>query len=62
MFFGSVVREALAVAASAMRAASRDPSQMPPALHVDRVSAGYRGNRLALDDISSRWKRASASP
>lgn len=40
------------MAASAMTETSHEPSDNPPALHVDRVSAGYRGNRNALEDIS----------
>lgn len=40
------------MAASAMRDMSRSAAGDPPALHVDRVSAGYRGNRQALDNVS----------
>lgn len=40
------------MAASAKRETSRNWAGDPPALRVDRVSAGYRGNRDALDDIS----------
>jgi len=52
MLFGSVVREVYGLAASAIRDTSRNAAGDPPALHVDGVSAGYRGNRQALDDIS----------
>lgn len=40
------------MATSAMRDTNLNAAGDPPALHVDRVSAGYRGNREALDDIS----------
>jgi len=52
MFIGSVVREVYDLAASAIRDTSRNNTGDPPALQVDRVSAGYRGNRHALDNIS----------
>jgi len=52
MLFSSVVREVYDLAASAIRDSSRNSRADPPALHVERVSAGYRGNRHALDDIS----------
>ncbi len=52
MLIGSVVREEYGLAASAMRDTSPKSAGDPPALHVDRVSAGYRGKRQALDDIS----------
>ena len=42
------------MAASAIRDMSRAAAGDPPALHVDGVSAGYRGNRHALDGISFR--------
>lgn len=35
-----------------MRETSRKAAGSPPALNVERVSAGYPGNRQALDDIS----------
>ncbi|MDE2775025.1 MAG: metal ABC transporter ATP-binding protein [Chloroflexota bacterium] len=35
-----------------MRETNLNAASDPPALQVDRVSAGYRGNREALDDIS----------
>ncbi len=44
------------MAASAMTETNREPSDNPPALHVNRVSAGYRGNRNALEDISFQVK------
>ena len=44
------------MAASAMTETNREPSDNPPALHVNRVSAGYRGNRNALKDISFQVK------
>lgn len=40
------------MAALARRDRSRNASCDPPALHVDRVSAGYRGNWQALDKVS----------
>ncbi|MDE2854718.1 MAG: metal ABC transporter ATP-binding protein [Chloroflexota bacterium] len=43
--------------ASALRDSSRNRAGDPPALHVDRVSAGYRGQGLALDDISFNVKK-----
>jgi ABC-type Mn2+/Zn2+ transport system ATPase subunit len=52
MLFGLIVREDYDLAASAMRDRSRNAASDPPALNVDRVSAGYRGNRDALDNIS----------
>lgn len=57
MLISSVVREVTALAASALRESSRNGAGDPPALHVDRVSAGYRGNRHALADISFKVKR-----
>ncbi|MCY3867135.1 MAG: metal ABC transporter ATP-binding protein [Chloroflexi bacterium] len=52
MLIGSVAREVYDLAASAIRDTSRNNRGDPPALRVDGVSAGYRGNRHALDDIS----------
>ena len=52
MLFGSIAREDHDLAALAMRDRSRNASSDPPALHVDRVSAGYRGNWQALDKVS----------
>ena len=52
MSFGAAVREVRGVAASATRKASSNGAGYPPALQVERVSAGYRGNRQALDDVS----------
>lgn len=52
MLFSAVAREDFGVAASTMAEISRQAMDKPPALLVDRVSAGYRGNRHALDDIS----------
>ena len=52
MLIGSVAREDYGLAASAMRDRSLKSADDPPALNVERVSAGYRGNRQALDDIS----------
>ncbi len=40
------------MATSPMRETNLNAASDPPALQVDRVSAGYRGNREALDDIS----------
>ena len=40
------------MAALAMRETSRSAASDPPALNVDRVSAGYPGNWQALDKIS----------
>ncbi len=40
------------MAALAKRDTSRKATGSPPALNVERVSAGYPGNRQALDDIS----------
>jgi len=40
------------LATSPMRETNLNAASDPPALQVDRVSAGYRGNREALDDIS----------
>jgi len=57
MLFGSVVREVFGMTASALRDSSRNRAGDPPALHVDRVSAGYRGQGLALDDISFNVKK-----
>ena len=57
MLFASAVREVYDLAASAIRETSRKASGDPPALHVDRVSAGYRGNRQALDDISFKVEK-----
>ncbi|MCY3834571.1 MAG: metal ABC transporter ATP-binding protein [Chloroflexi bacterium] len=52
MRFSSVIREARGVAASAARKTNSNGAGYPPALQVERVSAGYRGNRHALDDVS----------
>ena len=52
MLIGSVAREDHGLAASAMQDRGFKSAGDPPALNVDRVSAGYRGNRQALDDIS----------
>ncbi len=52
MLFGSIVREDQDLALLALRDRSRNASGDPPALHVDRVSAGYRGNWQALDKVS----------
>ena len=57
MLFASAVREVYDLAASAIRETSRKASGDPPALYVDRVSAGYRGNRHALDDISFKVEK-----
>lgn len=57
MLLGSVVREVYDLAASAIKDRGRNAVGDPPALHVERVSAGYRGNRLALDDISFTVER-----
>lgn len=45
------------MAASTLTETSREPLDNPPALHVDHVSAGYRGNRNALEDISFQVKK-----
>jgi len=52
MLSGTIAREDHGLATSAMRETNLNAVGDPPALHVDRVSAGYRGNREALDDIS----------
>lgn len=52
MLLGSVARGVYDLAASVMRDASRNAAGDSPALNVERVSAGYRGNRLALDEVS----------
>lgn len=54
---GSVGREDYDLAASAMRERSLKSASDPPALHVDRVSAGYPGNRRALDNVSFRVQK-----
>ena len=57
MLISSVAREDYGVASTARTVTSREPSDNPPALHVERVSAGYRGNRNALEDISFQVKK-----
>ena len=52
MIIGSVAREDKGLAASAPRYRSLESAGDPPALQVDRVSAGYPGNRRALDNVS----------
>ena len=52
MIFSSLAREVYGLAVSAIGEASRATAADVPALHVNGVSAGYRGNRHALDDIS----------
>ena len=52
MLFSPVVREVRGVAASATTRTSSSGAGHAPALLVDGVSAGYRGNRRALDDVS----------
>ncbi len=42
------------MAASAIKATNGKAAGDPPALEVERVSAGYRGNRQALDNVSFR--------
>ena len=57
MFFASIARGVYDLAASAIRDTSRNAAADPPALHVEGVSAGYQGNRHALDDISFAVER-----
>ena len=52
MLFSLIAREDHNLAASATRDISRNATSDPPALHVDRVSAGYPGNWKALDKVS----------
>lgn len=57
MLFAAAAREVYDLAASAIGGTSHNASGYPPALRVDRVSAGYRGNRHALDDISFKVEK-----
>ncbi len=52
MRFSTIAREDHDLAALAKRETSSKATGSPPALNVERVSAGYPGNRQALDDIS----------
>lgn len=57
MLIGTVAREVYDLATSAMRDAKGASVGNPPALNVERVSAGYRGQRLALNDVSFRVEK-----
>ncbi len=52
MRFSTLARGVYDLAVSAVGEARHNEASGPPALYVDKVSAGYRGNRQALDNIS----------
>ena len=52
MLFSTITREVRDLAASADGETPHKPSGEPPALQVDRVTAGYSGDWQALNDIS----------